>query len=150
MCLDNEHDLDDAEIDDLTISSTSEGEEDNAEETATASHTSSAASRCTPNDIVVGPHESPVKPIGPHFPFQICGKKKHSFNSRWYKKYPWIETSKEADAVFCFSCRFFASTPGPAEDWMMLLFQQDSITGKMHYPKQDFLSMIKAFVTKML
>ena len=59
----------------------------------------------SPTDVVVGPHQFPVQPVG-DFPLRVYGSKKRSFNSKWYKRYPWLEYSKESDSVFCFRCCF--------------------------------------------
>ena len=88
--------------------------------TSTSSSCTVSSSVCTsqrhiPTDIAVGPHQLPAQPVGP-FPSQTCGKRKRSFNSEWYKMFPWIEYSKESDSVFCFPCRFFASRPGRVDE----------------------------------
>jgi len=81
----------------------------------TLSSSVSSSEKHIPKDIAVGPHQLPSQPVC-HFPSRTCGKKKRSFNSEWYKMFPWIEYSKESDSVFCFPCHFFASTPGRVDE----------------------------------
>ena len=50
------------------------------------------------------------------FPVTIVSGKRHSFNSNWYKKYPWIEYSVKKDAAFCYACRLFPSTSNRVEE----------------------------------
>ena len=48
----------------------------------------------------------------PRQPFIIFPKNKASrhFSGHWYIQFPWIEYSKEIDAIFCQSCRLFGGT----------------------------------------
>ena len=64
-----------------------------------------------PSDIAASPNQSPVQPIL-QYPVTVIGGKRRSFNSLWYKKYHWLEYSREKDAVYCFPCRFFGSSNG--------------------------------------
>jgi len=57
------------------------------------------------SDIAIAANLSPVQPIM-NYPVTILHGKKRSFNSQWFKKYQWLEYSKEQDAAFCFPCRF--------------------------------------------
>ena len=54
----------------------------------------------------------PSQPILPEYPKTFFGKQKRSFSSELYKRYSFIEYSKEADAVFCFACRHFQCNSG--------------------------------------
>ena len=96
-----------------TSSSRSESISDSSSPCSEGSHSSS------PTDVAVGPHQFPVQPVG-NFPLRTYGNKKRSFNSKWYKKYPWLEYSKESDSVFCFPCRFFAKGPGRVDESFVL------------------------------
>ena len=106
-----------------------------------ASESSSEFSQCTNTaipvtDIVAGPHQLPVQPIV-NFPSRTFGSKKRSFNSEWYKLYPWLEYSKEKDAAYCYPCRFFtiggsgksdvAFTHNGFHDWKHALGKKGSI-----------------------
>ena len=73
----------------------------------------------SPTDVAVGPHQFPVQPVR-GFPLRAYGSKKCSFNIKWYKRYPWLEYSKELDFVFCFPCRFFAKGPGRVDEAFIL------------------------------
>lgn len=64
-----------------------------------------------PSDIAARPNQSPIQPIL-QYPVTILGGKRRSFNSLWYKKYRWLEYSRERDAVYCFPCRFFGTCNG--------------------------------------
>ena len=63
------------------------------------------------SDIAASPKQSLVQPIV-HYPVTIIGGTRQSFNSLWYKKYHWLEYSREKDAIYCFPCRFFGSCNG--------------------------------------
>ena len=63
------------------------------------------------SDIAASPNQSPVQPIV-HYQVTIIGGTRQSFNSLWYKKYHWLEYSREKDAVYCFPCRLFGSCNG--------------------------------------
>ena len=80
---------------------------------------SEGSQRSTPTDVAVGPHQFPVQPVG-DFPLRPYGKKKCSFNSKSYKKYPWLEYSKESDSMFCYPCRFFATGSGRVDETFVL------------------------------
>ena len=64
-----------------------------------------------PSDIAASPNQSPVQP-NLQYPVTVIGGKRRSFNSLWYKKYHWLEYSREKNAVYCFPCRFFGSSNG--------------------------------------
>ena len=64
-----------------------------------------------PSDIAASANQSPVQPIL-QYPVTIVSGKRRSFNSLWYKKYHWLEYSREKDAVYCFPCRFFGTCNG--------------------------------------
>ena len=40
----------------------------------------------------------------------LVGGKQRSFSSNWYKKYSWLEYSKQQDAGYCYPCRLFTTT----------------------------------------
>ena len=61
------------------------------------------------SDIALSISQPPVQRYV-KFPITIINGKRRSFNSNWYKKYPWIEYSVQKDAAFCYACRFFPST----------------------------------------
>ena len=67
-----------------------------------------------PDDISLSPLLPAVQPNGP-FPKRIYSGKLRSFNSSWYKEYPWIEYSKSKDVIYCYPCRHFTITTGNAE-----------------------------------
>ena len=68
-----------------------------------------------PSDIAHDQNQSPVQPVLRSFPpTQVKGQKR-SFNSSWYKTYPFLEYSVQEDAVYCFPCRLFPSPSSKAE-----------------------------------
>lgn len=52
-------------------------------------------------DISLNSDEPPNQPII-NFPRRKICEKQRSFQSSWYKVYPWIEYSVQLDAIFCF------------------------------------------------
>lgn len=54
----------------------------------------------------------PSQPILPDYPKSTFGKQRRAFSADYFKKYTFIEYSKEADAVFCFPCRQFQCSSG--------------------------------------
>ena len=46
------------------------------------------------------------------YPKRTFGKEKRSFQSEWFKTFPWLEYSVSQDAAFCFACRFFSTESG--------------------------------------
>lgn len=79
--------------------------------TSSAQHSSGE-----PSDIASGVHQLPVQPVVARFPTTQFGTKYRSFNSKWYKTYPWIEYSLMKDAAFCYPCRLFATGHGKGEE----------------------------------
>ena len=58
------------------------------------------------SDIALNISQTPVQQYV-KFPVTIINQKRQSFNSNWYKKYPWIEYLVKKDAAFCYASRFF-------------------------------------------
>lgn len=52
-------------------------------------------------DISLNSDVQPIQPII-NFPRRKIYDKHRSFQSSWYKVYPWIEYSVQLDAIFCF------------------------------------------------
>ena len=50
------------------------------------------------------------------FPKKDMFGKMRSFQTAWYKEFPFIEYSKNNDAVYCFCCRHFPAMSGKHED----------------------------------
>ena len=51
--------------------------------------------------------EKPHQPINFHFPQREFGQKavtKHSFQAKWFSKWPWLHYNEENDSIFCFHC----------------------------------------------
>ena len=87
-----------------------------------ASTSTSSANRQV--DIAANKTENPVQPVI-EFPVTMFGKVGRSFQERWYQQYPWLEYSKELDAAFCFSCRFFHPRPLGSEKAFTLIGFKD-------------------------
>lgn len=69
-----------------------------------------------PADIATLPSDALRRPILHAYPKTVFGKQNRSFSSTLYDKYNFIEYSIEADAVYCFACRFFGSTVGHSQE----------------------------------
>lgn len=63
--------------------------------------TSNESSSLNVLDISLNSDEQPIQPII-NFPRRKICEKQRSFQSSWYKVYPWIEYSVQLDAIFCF------------------------------------------------
>ena len=67
------------------------------------------------SDIALNISQPPVQRYV-KFPVTIINQKRQSFNSNYYKKYPWIEYSVKKMlhlvmlAAFCYACCFLPST----------------------------------------
>ncbi|KQJ83648.1 hypothetical protein BRADI_5g16026v3 [Brachypodium distachyon] len=48
--------------------------------------------------------KGPTQPNLPHFERTNFGSKTRAFSKTWYKKYDWIEYSKDRNVAFCFYC----------------------------------------------
>ena len=59
-------------------------------------------------DISSSVNDGPRQPYLKLYPRTRYGKDFRSFQSDWYKLFPWLEYSIEGDAAFCFPCRFFS------------------------------------------
>jgi len=49
----------------------------------------------------------PHQPITFHFPQQEFGQKtviKHSFQAKWFSKWPWLHYNEDNDGIYCFRC----------------------------------------------
>ena len=55
-------------------------------------------------DLSLNYDQPPVQP-NIVYPYKSISKSKRSFNSTWYKQYPWIEYSIQFDQIFCYYCR---------------------------------------------
>ncbi|KAL1442851.1 hypothetical protein MTO96_007711 [Rhipicephalus appendiculatus] len=53
--------------------------------------------------------EQPTQPILNPFPSKKYGKLSRSFNADWYRLFPWLEYSAQADAAFCYPCIMFST-----------------------------------------
>lgn len=60
--------------------------------------------------IALGPHQPKLT----KYPINtaINNIKQHSFNPKWYNKYPLLEYSIVTDSVYCFVCSLFPNGPG--------------------------------------
>ena len=67
-----------------------------------------------PEDIADAISNGPVQLRLTQFPLTQFGSQKRAFSLSNYERYPFIEYSVSADAIFCFACRFF-SVSGNAE-----------------------------------
>ncbi|XP_025420657.1 zinc finger MYM-type protein 1-like [Sipha flava] len=77
--------------------------------TSTFNESSISSSSLNVLDISLNSDEQPIQPII-NFPRRKICEKQRSFQSSWYKVYPWIEYSVQLDAIFCFFCRHFTSS----------------------------------------
>ena len=77
----------------------------------TTQATSTRTAGDVPTDIAAGPDQTPVQP-NIKFPATLIGNKHRSFRSEWYKRYHWLEYSRERDAAYCYPCRLFTTEPG--------------------------------------
>ena len=64
------------------------------------------------NDISKSKDDHPVQPMKSAFPKKDMFGKMRSFQTAWYKEFPFIEYSKNNDAVYCFCCRHFPAMSG--------------------------------------
>lgn len=69
--------------------------------TSTSNESSISSSSLNVLDISLNSDEQPIQPII-NFPRRKICEKQRSFQSSWYKVYPWIEYSVQLDAIFCF------------------------------------------------
>lgn len=74
-----------------------------------SNESSNSSSNMKVLDISLNCDLQPTQPII-NFPRRKICDKQRSFQSSWYKTYPWIEYSIQLDAIFCFFCRHFASS----------------------------------------
>lgn len=95
----------DSECDELSASWAARDEPDSATE-FTASVDADHAGQL---DISKFKAEQPTQPILNPFPSKKYGKLSRSFNSDWYRLFPWLEYSARADAAFCYPCRMFST-----------------------------------------
>jgi hypothetical protein len=58
-----------------------------------------------PNDISHTATDKPSQPILSSFP----KTNNRSFQSTWYKGYPWLEYSVASDSCYCFVCRHYST-----------------------------------------
>ena len=77
----------------------------------TTQATSTRTAGDVPTDIAAGPDQTPMQP-NIKFPATLKGNKHRSFRSEWYKRYRWLEYSRERDAAYCYPCRLFTTEPG--------------------------------------
>jgi hypothetical protein len=75
----------------------------------TSNESSISSSSLNVLDISLNSDEQPIQTII-NFPRRKICEKQRSFQSSWYKVYPWIEYSIQLDAIFCFFCRHFTSS----------------------------------------
>ena len=60
-----------------------------------------------PKDISATMDDLPAQPYCKSYPTTFIGSTGYQFESKWYKKYPWMEYSLQSNKVFCFPCRHF-------------------------------------------
>ncbi|XP_065663260.1 uncharacterized protein LOC136085767 [Hydra vulgaris] len=60
--------------------------------------------------IALGPHQPKLT----KYPVNttVNNIKQHSFNSKWYNEYPFLEYSIVTDSAYCFVCTLFSNGPG--------------------------------------
>ena len=61
----------------------------------------------TDSMVSVGAHQGPVQPCI-RYPSTLSGTKRRAFSYDWFKKYRWLEYSKEKDVAYCYACRIFS------------------------------------------
>ena len=83
-----------------------------------------------PSDISSSSNQRPIQPnpMTFRYPLKKMGQQNHSFNSKWFNTYSWLEYSIERDAAFCFPCRHFNAKGGKNED----VFTKDGFTDWKH------------------
>ncbi|KAL3210437.1 hypothetical protein MRX96_052178 [Rhipicephalus microplus] len=96
----------DRECDDLSASCAARHQPDSATEFTASDADVDHAGQL---DISKFKTEQPTQPILNPFPSKKYGKLSRSFNSNWYRLFPWLEYSAQADAAFCFPCRMFST-----------------------------------------
>ncbi|KAL1439207.1 hypothetical protein MTO96_001303 [Rhipicephalus appendiculatus] len=96
----------DSESDELSASCAARDEADSATEFTASDLDVDHAGQL---DISKFKTEKPTQPILNPFPSKKYGKLSRSFNSDWYRLFPWLEYSAQADAAFCYPCRMFST-----------------------------------------
>ncbi|KAH8026349.1 hypothetical protein HPB51_020333 [Rhipicephalus microplus] len=96
----------DRECDDLSASCAARHQPDSATEFTASDVDVDHAGQL---DISKFKTEQPTQPILNPFPSMKYGKLSRSFNSNWYRLFPWLEYSAQADAAFCLPCRMFST-----------------------------------------
>ncbi|KAL1447276.1 hypothetical protein MTO96_028594 [Rhipicephalus appendiculatus] len=96
----------DSESDELSASCAARDEADSATEFTASDLDVDHAGQL---DISKFKTEKPTQPILNPFPSKKYGKLSRSFNSNWYRLFPWLEYSAQADAAFCYPCRMFST-----------------------------------------
>ena len=77
----------------------------------TTQATSTRTAGDVPTDIAAEPDQTPVTP-NTKFPATLKGNKHRSFCSEWYKRYRWVEYSRERDTAHWYPCCLFTTVPG--------------------------------------
>ena len=54
--------------------------------------------------------DGPTQPHLTSYPKTDLGSQKRSFNSTYFKSFPFLEYSIQRDAIYCFACRHFTTT----------------------------------------
>ncbi|KAL1466491.1 hypothetical protein MTO96_042696, partial [Rhipicephalus appendiculatus] len=96
----------DSESDELSASCAARDEADSATEFTASDLDVDHAGQL---DISKFKTEKPTQPILNPFPSKKYGKLSRSFNSDWYRLFPWLEYSAQADEAFCYPCRMFST-----------------------------------------
>ena len=99
----------------------------------TTTHTS--ATDNVPTDIAAGPDQAPAQPKM-KFPATLKGNKHRSFRADWYKRYRWLEYSRERNAAYCYPCRLFTTEPGKP------LQELDLVTGNMRWERMELFHVM--------
>ena len=76
----------------------------------TVSSIQTALVQAEADDLALTPESSPRQPVNVEFPITYFSGKARSFNSDWFRQYPWLEYSVKKDAAFCYPCRLFNLT----------------------------------------
>lgn len=105
----------------VTIQSTSASTTASVSTTSsnTTCHTSTDGASITItvyNDISNSKDNDPVQPLKSSFPKKVLFGKMRSFQTTWYKEFPFIEYSRNNVAVYCFCCHHFPLLSGKHED----------------------------------
>ena len=94
-----------------TVDSTHDKGNNDSNELASSSISSAASlSRFSSLTSAKDKRQSPVQTTI-EFPKSDFGKVIQSFQQRWYRIYPWLESSINFDAAFCYACRQFHTNP---------------------------------------